>query len=98
MLHQPPGQGEPAASQNLLYTRLVYLGGGAGFLQTKPWSLFLLGVLPPLGSERALAINAHHMSKASISEANFLPLGGLTIQFHLIKVFIDSPLTGILCL
>lgn len=48
-------------------------------MQDKAIVSLLLGVLSPLGSERALAINADYMSKASVSGANSLPLRGLAI-------------------
>lgn len=39
LLHQSTGQGEPCCISEFTIHRLVYLGGGAGFLQTMPWSL-----------------------------------------------------------
>lgn len=74
--------GKSARSQHFLYTRLVYLGGGAGFLQTKPWS-FIAGLSAFFGPIWTLAVNANYMNKAGVYGGS-LPLRGFAIQFHLI--------------
>lgn len=68
-----------------LHLRIYYIPSWStwevvlAFLQDKAIVSLLLGVLSPLGSERALAINADYMNKASVSGANSLPLRGLAI-------------------
>lgn len=81
--------GKSAGSQRFVYPRLVYLGGGAGFLQTKPWS-FNAGFSAFFGPVWALTVNANYMNKAGIwGGGPFLPG---TLQFNVIllfKVFIN---------
>lgn len=82
--HQPTGQGEPCCISEFTIHQAGLPGRWCWLLADNAMVSPLLCVLPPLGSERALAINADYMSKASVSGANSLPLGGLAIQFHLI--------------